>query len=192
MDALGRAATAVGIGSGIDQGGIGDHEPDVRRGPVETRIIVVGGLVVAAFADCAEAELVLEELRRAGHASDRLGLAMNNGVLIEQRGELAQANVADRGLFAALVELGVSEAEARRFARQFGSYCSIITVRATDQLDEVVELLERHRPVGSRRLSRPVDHRVGFLETKPDRGATVLPAAARRTVLTSNRRDHNL
>jgi hypothetical protein len=170
MGAIGDAVDEVGIASGIDIGGtgrrsgtpelgkhIGAGDRMTGRGHVTSTGSSSADFAIGSFEEYAQGERALAELQRLGFRGNQVGLAMDDGVLIEQEDVLAAADVADRGLFTVLVEMGVPEAEARYYEREFEARCTIVTAKAPGRAQEAAAVLHRHG--GMVRPEIAVDHR---------------------------------
>jgi hypothetical protein len=100
--------------------------------------------VVGVFERNDQAEQAVVALRDAGLAGQQVGLAVCSGEVTIQRDALATANVVDRGLFAVLRGMGISEEDARGYERRFEAWWTVVTVAAGDRAKEVVTILRRH------------------------------------------------
>ena len=99
--------------------------------------------LVRVFDECDAAEQALIALREVGFRYDQIGLAQCSGEVTEQEDALATAHIDERGLFAVLVEMGVSEQEARFYDREFEACRAIVTVKPEDRAEDAVAVLDR-------------------------------------------------
>jgi hypothetical protein len=86
--------------------------------------------VVGVFKHYTQGRGALDALRHEGFGLDELGLVANDGDLTDQVSVMAEADVADRGLFDVLVDMGVPRARAERYARLLADSRTIVTVAA--------------------------------------------------------------
>jgi hypothetical protein len=156
MGAIGDAVDEVGIASGIAIGGTGRRTSALDlgrhtaigvgtgRGDVVTTAATSSNVAIGSFEEHEQGERALAELQRLGFRGDQVGLARDDGVLIEQGDVLATADVADRGLFTVLAEMGVPEPEARYYEQEFEACCTIVTVTAPGRAQEAAAVLHRY------------------------------------------------
>jgi hypothetical protein len=104
-----------------------------------TRSVVVGTL------DDERAHKTIADLRNAGFDNQQIGLAMESGELIVQDAALARADVAGHGLVNVLVEMGVPEGDAGRYAQAFAASRAIVTVQTQDRSTEAATILRSNR-----------------------------------------------
>ena len=99
--------------------------------------------LVGVFDECDNAEHALTVLHEAGFRYDQIGLAQCSGEVTEQEDALATARIDERGLYAVLVEMGVSEHEARFYEREFEASRAIVTVKPEDRADDAILIFDR-------------------------------------------------
>jgi hypothetical protein len=107
--------------------------------------IARGSVVVGTLADDRQAHKTLGDLHHAGFETAQTGLAVKTEDLIVQTDALARADVADRGLVAALVSMGVPRKDATNYEREFAASRAVVTVQTVDRLTEAAQILRRNR-----------------------------------------------